>query len=34
MVARVARALKHASFHALLALPVVIAIAQGARWRP
>jgi hypothetical protein len=34
MVARVARALKHASFQALWALPVLITVVQGARWRP
>jgi hypothetical protein len=34
MVARVARALKHASVQALLALPMLIVVVQGARWRP
>jgi len=34
MVARVTRALKHASFHALWALPMLITVVQGARWRP
>jgi hypothetical protein len=34
MVARVTRALKHASFQALWALPMLITIVQGARWRP
>jgi hypothetical protein len=34
MVARVTRALKHASSHALWALPMLITVVQGARWRP
>jgi len=34
MVTRVARALKHASFHALWVLPALITVVQGARWRP
>jgi hypothetical protein len=34
MVARLARALKHASTYVALAVPVFIAVMQGARWRP
>ena len=34
MVARLTRALKHASFQVLLAVPLLIAVVQGARWRP
>jgi len=34
MVARVARALKHASAYLALAAPVLVVLAQGARWRP